>query len=99
MMRSRHSAGSELPRCASAKLPERKPREDRTARWAIARRYTTGERSMKSIQALREQRAAKARELHDLVNKADWNAERDQPIYDAGMAELDDLDGQIKRIS
>lgn len=51
-----------------------------------------------SIQALREQRAAKAQELHTLVNKKDWNATADQPVYDAGMLELDDLDAQIKRI-
>lgn len=51
-----------------------------------------------SIQALREKRAAKAKALHDLVNKKDWNVETDQPIYDAGMAEIDALDAQIKRI-
>lgn len=51
-----------------------------------------------SIQALREQRAAKAKALNELVNKAEWNAETDQPIYDQGMAELDELDGKIKRI-
>lgn len=52
-----------------------------------------------SIQALREQRAAKAKALNDLVNKADWAGDRDQPIYDAGMAELDAIDAQIKRIN
>jgi HK97 family phage major capsid protein len=52
-----------------------------------------------SIQALREQRAAKAKSLNDLVNKADWNADADQPIYDAGMNELDAIDSQIKRIN
>lgn len=51
-----------------------------------------------SIQALREQRAAKAKALAELVNKADWNSEADQPIYDQGMAEIDDLDAKIKRI-
>lgn len=51
-----------------------------------------------SLQNLREQRAAKAKSLHTLVSKADWNAEADQPIYDAGMAEIDDLDARIKRI-
>lgn len=51
-----------------------------------------------SIQALREQRAAKAKALNELVNKADWNPETDQPIYDQGMAEIDDLDAKIKRI-
>ncbi|MFC5423036.1 phage major capsid protein [Bosea eneae] len=51
-----------------------------------------------SIQALREQRAAKARALNELVNKADWNPDVDQPVYDQGMAELDELDAKIKRI-
>jgi HK97 family phage major capsid protein len=55
---------------------------------------------MKSIQALREQRAAKAQELHTLVNNKDekWDDAK-QKLYDAGMAEIDDLDGQIKRIT
>lgn len=52
-----------------------------------------------SIQALREQRAAKAKTLNELVNKAEWNAAADQPIYDAGMAELDSIDAQIKNIN
>jgi HK97 family phage major capsid protein len=52
-----------------------------------------------SIQALREQRAAKAKALKDLVEKKDWKAEMDQPIYDAGMAEIDAIDDQIKRIT
>lgn len=52
-----------------------------------------------SIQALREQRAAKAKSLNDLVNKKDWNPKEDQPIYDAGMAEIDALDVQIKNIT
>lgn len=52
-----------------------------------------------SIQALREQRAAKAKALADLVNKADWNAEADQPAYDAGMAELDQIDARIARVA
>jgi HK97 family phage major capsid protein len=53
-----------------------------------------------SIQALREQRAAKAKELHALVNDKDaaWNDTK-QAAYDAGMAEIDDLDGRIKRIT
>lgn len=51
-----------------------------------------------SIQALREQRAAKAKSLHDLVNKTDWNAAADQPVYDALLAEIDALDAQIGRI-
>lgn len=49
-----------------------------------------------SIQALREQRAAKAKALNELVNKTDWNAETDQPIYDAGLAEIDEIDARIK---
>lgn len=52
-----------------------------------------------SIQALREQRAAKAKALKDLVEKADWNAAVDQPVYDSGMAEIDDLDAKINRIN
>lgn len=52
-----------------------------------------------SIQVLREARAAKGRALHELVNKADWSADVDQPIYDQGLAEIDDLDAKIKRIS
>jgi HK97 family phage major capsid protein len=52
-----------------------------------------------SIQALREQRAAKAKSLNELVNKTEWNAEKDQPVYDAGLQELDALDAQIKRIN
>lgn len=51
-----------------------------------------------SIQALREQRAAKAKALNELVNKPVWDAVNDQPIYDAGLAELDNLDAQISRI-
>jgi len=52
-----------------------------------------------SIQTLREQRAAKAKTLSDLVAKADWSAEHDQPVYDAGMAEIDAIDAQISRIT
>lgn len=52
-----------------------------------------------SIQNLREQRAAKAKALNELVNKADWSADVDQPIYDAGMKEIDALDAQISRIN
>lgn len=52
-----------------------------------------------SIQALREQRAAKAKALNELVNKDQWNADTDQPVYDQGMAELDALDAQIKNIT
>lgn len=51
-----------------------------------------------SIQALREQRAAKAKTLNELATKADWNPEVDQPIYDQGLAELDSLDQRIANI-
>lgn len=51
-----------------------------------------------SIQALREQRAAKAKVLNELVNKPVWDAANDQPVYDSGMAEIDDIDAKIKRI-
>jgi HK97 family phage major capsid protein len=52
------------------------------------------------LQALREQRAAKAKELHELVNNKDekWTDDK-QKIYDEGMAEIDELDGKIKRIN
>ena len=52
-----------------------------------------------SIQALREQRAAKAKTLNELVTNDKWDAKRDQPIYDAGLLELDALDAQIKNIN
>lgn len=52
-----------------------------------------------SIQVLREQRAAKAKTLNELVTKTDWNATVDQPVYDAGMLEIDALDAQIKNVT
>ena len=52
-----------------------------------------------SIQALREQRAAKAKTLNELVSKPDWNPTVDQPIYDQGLIELDAFDVQIKNIN
>lgn len=52
-----------------------------------------------SIQALREQRAAKAKALNELVNKTEWNAANDQPVYDAGMSEIERIDAQIKNIT
>lgn len=52
-----------------------------------------------SIQALREQRAAKAKTLNELVTKAEWNPANDQPIYDAGLQEIDAIDAQIKNIN
>lgn len=53
---------------------------------------------MNSIQALREQRAAIGKELHALVNKADFSA-ADQAIYDGKMGEVDRIDASIARIS
>lgn len=52
-----------------------------------------------SLQALREQRAAKAKALHEHASKNDWKSEIDQSIYDAGLAELDNIDSQIKAIA
>lgn len=52
-----------------------------------------------SIQALREQRAAKAKALKELVDKPNWDEAADQPVYDAGMAEIDEIDAKIKRIT
>lgn len=54
-----------------------------------------------SIQALREQRAAKAKSLHELANKApaDWNGAVDGPVCDTLQAEVQDLDDRIKRIN
>ena len=54
---------------------------------------------MKSIQALREQIAARAREVKALVeNKnAAWTAES-QATYDAALAEIDDCKAQIDRL-
>lgn len=53
---------------------------------------------MLSIQALREQRAAKAKTLNEFVNRADYTPATDNAIYDAGISELEGIDGQIKRI-
>lgn len=50
-----------------------------------------------SIQALREQRAAKCDALNELVNKSgQWTAD-DQASYDAGMAEVSEIDASMKR--
>ncbi|WP_340265416.1 phage major capsid protein [Sphingobium mellinum] len=50
-----------------------------------------------SIQALREQRAAKAKSLQDLVKKeGPWTADN-QAAYDAGIAEIEDIDAKIER--
>lgn len=52
------------------------------------------------LQALREERAVKAKALHDLVHNKDitWN-DTHQKTYDDGMSEIDALDGKIKRIN
>lgn len=52
-----------------------------------------------SIQALREQRAAKAKSLKELVENEGWSAERDQPVYEAGLADLDTIDARIRNIT
>lgn len=54
---------------------------------------------MKSIQALRERRSTRAKELHDMLdaNPGDkWNADL-QSKYDQGMSEIADIDGEMKR--
>lgn len=51
-----------------------------------------------SIQALREQRAAKASAANELVTKADYSPAKDNATFDALMDEINALDGQIKRI-
>ena len=54
---------------------------------------------MKSIQALREQLAARAQDVRTLVEKNNeaWKPEH-QAAYDAGMAEVEDVKAQIKRV-
>jgi hypothetical protein len=51
--------------------------------------------SIMSIQALREQRAAKAKAVNELVNKKDWNAERRPAPLRGRLAEIDGIDAQI----
>lgn len=54
---------------------------------------------MKSIQNLRERRSTRAKELHDLLNANPgdkWSAAH-QESYDAGMAEIAAIDGEIDR--
>ncbi len=51
-----------------------------------------------SIQELREQRAAKAKAVSELVNKKDWNKDTDQPVYDTLMKEYDELTEKVDRI-
>jgi hypothetical protein len=53
---------------------------------------------MLSIQALREQRAAKAKAVNEHAAKKDWNPAVDQPVWDALMAEHDSLSAQISNI-
>lgn len=50
---------------------------------------------MTSLQKLREKRAAAAKALQDLVAKSDWDNATDQPIYDAGMNDIESIDAQI----
>lgn len=54
---------------------------------------------MHSIQALRERIAARAQEVRSLVEKNNdkWTADL-QSQYDAGMAEIEDLKAQLKRV-
>lgn len=54
---------------------------------------------MHSIQALRERIAARAQDVRSLVEKNNdkWSAEH-QAAYDTGMAEVEDLKAQVKRI-
>jgi HK97 family phage major capsid protein len=54
---------------------------------------------MQSIQALRERIAARAQEVRKLVedNNNGWKPEH-QTAYDTGMAEIEDLKAQVKRI-
>ncbi|MGL4477380.1 MAG: phage major capsid protein [Aeromonas veronii] len=52
-----------------------------------------------SIQALRERRSTRAQELHTLLNENPgdkWNANL-QAQYDQGMAEIEEVEGEIKR--
>ena len=54
---------------------------------------------MESIQAIREQRDAKAKELQALVSTDRiWDAAKDQSVYDAGIAAIDAYDAQIDRL-
>lgn len=55
---------------------------------------------MKSMQALRERSAAKAKDLRELMDKSSdraWTKD-DQDKYDVGMAEIEDIRGQIDRM-
>lgn len=62
-------------------------------------RPQTREISEMSIQDLRERRAAKSEEMKALLSKKNWSDAADKPIYDAGLAEIDDLNKRIERIN
>lgn len=51
-----------------------------------------------SIQTLREQRGALAKEIHDVANKADFT-QADKAIYDTKMDQLERIDVQIAAIN
>lgn len=56
---------------------------------------------MQSIQALRERRASLAQNLHKLLEDnpgAKWNADH-QAAYDQSMAEIENVDAEVKRIN
>lgn len=56
---------------------------------------------MKSIQDLRERRASLAQNLHKLLEENPgnkWDASK-QAIYDQSMAEIEDVDAEVKRIN
>ena len=52
-----------------------------------------------SIQALREQRAAIGATVKALIDKPDWHDDTDKPVYDSAMAQIDEIDARIKRIT
>jgi HK97 family phage major capsid protein len=52
-----------------------------------------------SIQALREQRAAIGATVKALIEKPDWHDDADKPAYDTAMAQIDEIDARIKRIT
>lgn len=52
-----------------------------------------------SIQALREQRAAIGATVKALLDKPDWAEADDLPTYNAAMAQIDEIDARIKRIT
>jgi HK97 family phage major capsid protein len=85
-------------RCGKA-LPERAAQRQTPNGPHFAGLFYGRMNNMASIQALREQRDAQAKVLQDLVNPdRAWDAEKDQPIYDAGMKAIDDYDAKIERI-